>query len=481
MIHGQPVIDSDSHKCENPVVFLDYVERPFRGRIDFVRDRWGEQRFRILDHDPRTGRPELPRLFLQPDGYGKGTHRPYHPESTIGGLFNRVRLEHMDREGIDHQVVYGSITLAFSSLIDRELGVALCRAYNDYIHDDCSPHRRRLHPVGVLPLQDPEEARLELRRCVESLGMVAVTAAPHVPIPHPKAPDAFPDVRVPKHLSHPDFRPLLAEIERMDVALGLHGAPGVQLAGGASDQLDTFTLVHVFANRSLQQMALARLIFDGTLEAFPRLRVGFLEAGCGWLPDFMWSLHEHWEKRVAHFDPSVEPSPREFLMELARERRPGTRGLLGRARGLLRMLFRESEEAASPEALERFRFEHPALVRDPMAYLAPGRTFFTVEPDDPAPELLRAGLGSVGEDLCGFALDYGHWDASVPGCVRRIAEAPGRSPELATKVLSGNALAFYGERLRARLGWSRPASSGDFRRGARPTDRVPALGAFPKA
>ena len=53
-----------------------------------------------------------------------------------------------------------------------------------------------------------------------------------------------------------------------------------------------FTLVHVFANRSMQQMALARLIFDGAMEAHPGLRFGFLEAGAGWLPDFLHALHE---------------------------------------------------------------------------------------------------------------------------------------------------------------------------------------------
>ncbi len=457
MIHGQPVVDADSHKCENPIVLLDYIERPFRDRIDFIRDRYGEQRFRILDRDPRTGRNELARVFLQPEGYGKGTYRPYHRESSLGGIFNRVRIEHMDREGIDHQVVYGSITLAFSSLIDRELGVALCRAYNDYIRDDCAPHRHRLHPVGVLPIQDPAEAVLELERCVESLGMVAVTAAPHVPMPHPAAPEAFPEVRVPKHLSHPDFEPLLERAEQLDVAIGLHGAPGVGLAGGASDQLDSFTLVHVFANRSLQQMALARLLFDGTFDAFPRLRFGFLEAGCGWLPDFMWSLHEHWEKRIAHFDPSVEVRPRDFLLELAREQRVGSRRMLGQARGFMRMLFSESEKEVSPEELERFRHEHPAIQSDPLSYLAEGRTFFSCEPGDPSPTLLREGLGPVGETLCGLAVDYGHWDAELGGCVAAIAENAAFSENFKERLLSRNARAFYGPRLEARLHPPKPA------------------------
>ena len=365
-MHSQGVIDADSHKCENPLVFLDFVDASQRPRISFVRDRYGEQRIRILDRHPSGGSRPFPRLFLQPEGWGKGTYRPYHEETTIGGLFNRVRLEHMDREGIDHQVVYGSVALAFNSVLDPELAVALCRGYNDYIAEDCAAYRERLHPVGVLPLQDPEEAVRELRRCVLELDMVGVALPPNLPMPHPSAPEAFPDVRVPKHLSSDDFLPIYAEAERLDVALGIHGAPGLQLAGGASDQLDTFTLVHAFANRDMQQMALAKLIFDGVMEAYPRLRFGFLEAGCGWLPDFLHNLHEHWEKRILRFDPGLEPSRSEFLREFARERGAGAGiDLLRRARDLLAMLFTPTEGAASAEELERFRYEHPRLVRDP--------------------------------------------------------------------------------------------------------------------
>lgn len=456
MIHGHPVIDADGHKCENPIVFLDHVDAAFRHRISFVRDRYGEQRIRILDRHPGTGRAELPRLFLQPEGYGKGTFRPYH-ETTLGGLFNRIRIEHLDREGIDHQVVYGSVALGFNSVIDPELGVALCRAFNDYLHEDCAPWSDRLHPVGVLPLQMPDEAVRELRRCVLELGMPAVCVPPNVPVPHPTAPEQFPALRVPKHLSHPDYEPVLAEAERLGIALALHGAPGFQLAGGTSDQLESFTLVHVFANRSMQQMALARLAFDGAMEAHPGLRFGFLEAGCGWLPDLLHSLGEHWERRVRHFDPSLEPSVPVFLRELARERR-GRVDLVRRARGLLSMLFAPSERPATRADLERFRHEHPRLPRDPREYAARGQIFATAEPDDPSPGWLPAALGDVGRELCGFATDYGHWDATVRRSVSLASE--GLEPALAVQLLSSNALAFYGDRLRARIDRAqRPAAA----------------------
>jgi predicted TIM-barrel fold metal-dependent hydrolase len=453
MFDGRPVIDADSHKCENPLVFADYIDAPFRHRFRVVRDRYGEQRFEILDRDPHTGRPDFARLFLQPDGYGKGTYRPFHPESTIGGLFNRVRLEHMDREGIDHQLVYGSVTLAFSSLVDAELGVALCRAYNDYVYEDCLPHRRRLHPVGTLPLQDVSAAVEEMHRCVERLGMPAVTITPNLPRPHPDAPEAFPRVRVPKPLSDPSFFPLYEAAESLGIGIGIHGAPGVQLAGGTSDQLDTFTLVHVFANRSMQQMALAKLIFDGVMERFPSLRFGFLEAGAGWLPDLMHSLSEHWEKRIVRFDPTLQPSAAEFVREFARERSPrGGRGLVRKARQLMSVILSTAPpDRVGRDELEAFWYEHPELPRDPWEYVERGQVFLSVEPDDPAPAWLPAAMGDAGRRVCVLAVDYGHWDATVEDCVGRIARSDALDADQKAAVLSGNALAFYGERLRRRI------------------------------
>jgi predicted TIM-barrel fold metal-dependent hydrolase len=476
VIGSHPVIDADSHKCENPLIFGDFIAAPFRGRFSVVRDRYGEQRFRIIDRDPATGGCDFARVFLQPDGYGKGTYRPYHRETTIGGLFNRVRIEHMDREGIDHQVLYGSVTLAFSSLIDTELAVALCRAYNDYIHEDCRAYAARLHPVGVLPLQDPAEAVREMRRCVEDLGMPGVSIAPNVPQPHPAAPDRFPQIRAPKALSHPDFFPLYREAERLGIAIGIHGAPGVGLAAGTADQLDTFTLVHVFANRSLQQAALAKLIFDGVMETFPQLRFGFLEAGVGWVPDFFHALHEHWVKRIRDFDPDIEPSIARFVLEFIRERGGANdRSPAVRARQLLGGLFRPCDEEVGGDELRRFRYEHPHLERDPWEYLKRGQIFFTVEPDDPAPDHLPAALGEVGQRICGMAVDYGHWDATLEGCVGLIADRPGIDSAYATRLLSTNSLDFYGERLRRRIGCGEAASTPDVGTPMRPQSTPAAL------
>ena len=149
---------------ENPLVFFDYLEPPYRDRLSSQTDRYGQQRLVIHDFNPRTGRNDLERVFPQPDGAGKGAFSAIHPETAIGSIFNRIRIEHMDREGIDGQVLYGSMTLSFEAILDRDLAVACMRAYNDYIAEDCRAYPRRLFPVAYLSLVDIAEAVAELRR-----------------------------------------------------------------------------------------------------------------------------------------------------------------------------------------------------------------------------------------------------------------------------------------------------------------------------
>ncbi len=76
MFLEHPIVDADSHKCENPTLLFDYIPAPHRDRLRFVRDRFGENRFQIRDRSP-DGTP-VDRVFLQPEGYSTGAFRPYH-------------------------------------------------------------------------------------------------------------------------------------------------------------------------------------------------------------------------------------------------------------------------------------------------------------------------------------------------------------------------------------------------------------------
>ena len=119
MYQGLLVIDADAHKLENPLVMRDYLEPEYRDRIGLVIDSLGDQRARIVDFNPATGKNDFMRMFPQPQGLGKGGFRNLHPDTTLGAMFNRVRIEHMDQEGVGVQVIYGTLNLVFSSLLDK--------------------------------------------------------------------------------------------------------------------------------------------------------------------------------------------------------------------------------------------------------------------------------------------------------------------------------------------------------------------------
>jgi len=453
MYQGLMVIDADAHKIENPLVMRDYLEPEYRDRIGLVIDRLGDQRARIVDFNPATGKNDFTRMFPQPQGLGKGGFRNLHPDTTLGALFNRRRIEHMDQEGVDVQVIYGTFNLVFSSVIDKDLGIALCRAYNSYIADDCRGYDNRLKPIGVLPLQDVDAAIAEMHRCINELGMIGVAVAPNIPIPHPKAPEAFPDVRICKTISHPDFEPLLQAAVDLDVTIGIHGGPGSSMVGGISDYTETFVLTHIFVQRNQQQLALARMVFDGAFERFPTLRVGFLEGGCGWLPDLAHAFHEHWEKRIRDFDPKhpYRPSLMEFTKLMIQERGGYNNiNLISQAKHLFDLLWNAQHDPTQIEddsLYEHFDIRH----RDPLEYFERGQIFTSFESDDPGPAYLHIAMGEVGKRLACFSGDYGHWDGVLYDCVKDAAEVAEYDREHLGLLLGGNALAFYGDRLRQSL------------------------------
>lgn len=453
MYDGLLVIDADAHKLENPLILRDYLDPAYRDRIGLIIDKLGDQRVKIVDFNPKTGEKDLVQLFPQPSGLGKGGFRTLHPETTLGAMFNRPRIEHMDQEGIDVHVIYGTLNLIFSGLLDKDLAVALCQAYNSYMADDCRPYSDRLKPIGVLPLQDVNEAIKEMHRCINELGMIGVAVPPNLPIPHPKAPEAFPDIRTCKPISHPDFRPVLQAAVDLNIGLGIHGAPGSYMMGGIADHMETFVLTHIFVQRNQQQHAMTRMVFDGAFEQFPTLRVGFLEGGCGWLPDLAHALHEHWEKRIRDFDPKhpYRPSVMDVTKLMLQER--GTHNstsVVGQVKNLFDLLWTKEHDPTQID--DASLYEHYDLRhRDPMEYFERGQIFVSFESDDPAPAYMHLAMGEVGKRLACFSGDYGHWDGVLQNCVRDAATKTNYDRDHLVRLLAGNSLALYGDRLRQSL------------------------------
>ena len=279
---SEPVVDADGHVCEPPDLWTARLPPHLRERG--IRLRWNEdtgfdeawvEDWCITDRGlVGLGNAGTPFADL-----GRGRrYRDGHP----GGFDPRTRLGVLDAEGIDAAVLYPGLALSLPAIHDPELAVASCRIYNDWIAEFCAADRRRLFGVAALPLQDPAAAVAEARRAVRELGLRGVFCRPN------------PLNGTLRQLHDEAFEPVWAALEELDVPLAFHPAglwdmPGTSRSMAGLMAPGTHHAVILFFDN---YMTLANLVYGGVLERHPRLRVGVLECGGGWIAHWMDRLDE---------------------------------------------------------------------------------------------------------------------------------------------------------------------------------------------
>jgi predicted TIM-barrel fold metal-dependent hydrolase len=314
------------------------------------------------------------RQRLKPEWARRDMLFPYDGyDRSVGGTLGkyttnaRMHLEDMDVEGIDLAVLYPTWTLTIGEIREREFAVDAARAYNDWLANYCSTAPARMKGVALLAVQDIEASCRELQRAVKELGFVAAMVPTWMKYKACSPGDSY-------------YDPLYAECERLGVPVAFHATGGDR----GEARLQSFLALHVFSHVPEQMLSLTGFILDGVLERFPRLTVGFMEAGCGWLPFWMEHMDGEYEKRP---------------------------------------------------------HEAPLLRMKPSEYIKSGRVYIGCEPEE---SLLGVAAQWIGEDQIVYASDYPHWDSDWPHTVSAIADRTDIGATLKRKVLGENALRMYG-------------------------------------
>jgi len=84
----------------------------------------------------------------------------------IGRYEIELRIKDMIRDGVDAEVVYPTVGLMTSRLGDRDLEIASCVVYNDWVLEHFKSHREIFVSAAILPMCSIEDAAAELKRCV---------------------------------------------------------------------------------------------------------------------------------------------------------------------------------------------------------------------------------------------------------------------------------------------------------------------------
>jgi predicted TIM-barrel fold metal-dependent hydrolase len=271
-------IDADGHVLEPAWLWEQYLEERYRPRA--MRVRTDEDGYEYLEHagraSPRARRGALSLLGAMGEEAPKlGPDRRYMDSIPYGAGDPIERVALLDRENLEKALLYPTLGLLWEcEVTDPELTLAYMRAYNRWIADFCRGSGGRLVPIAQLTLLDPDGSAAELERAVRDGcrgGFVA-------PFTHTK-----------KAHGHSDHDALFAKACELAVPLGIHPTWEPTWAipvrfRGLGREGDFF--YNVMVRQGVQQ-ALLSFFALGTLERFPNLALGVLEAGSGWVGSFL--------------------------------------------------------------------------------------------------------------------------------------------------------------------------------------------------
>jgi predicted TIM-barrel fold metal-dependent hydrolase len=183
----------------------------------------------------------------------------------------RGRLADMDKLHTEIQIVYPTLFLVYNTK-DRELEVALCRAYNRFLAQACAESSGRMKWVAVLPFQSMSVAVDEIRFAKQN-GAVGIF---------------FRGIEGDYTLDHPYLFPVYEEAQKNQLAICIHTGCGVKAI------LEMFELArnHTFGHtRVMPLLGFRDLVANKIPEQFPDLKFGFIEAAASWVPFLIHIVH----------------------------------------------------------------------------------------------------------------------------------------------------------------------------------------------
>jgi predicted TIM-barrel fold metal-dependent hydrolase len=266
-----PIIDADAHVYEPPAVWQARVPASLRARAPKVArtdegDVWSFDDGARLRPVGLMAAAGASYLDFRPSGLTYESIRRGHYE--VG-----ARLADMDADGIHAQLLYPSVCEEGARMFgdDRALQLACVRAYNEWLLEFCGGGQGRLFGHAVIPATGLADAVAEIDWALRAGYRGALIST-------------FPSGGVEPS---PDDDPFWARVEEAGLPVALH--IGSFHADGPV-QRRRFEPAAVLPRAAVSKSGantvplVARMIFSGLFERFPRLRAVLVEANIGWIP-----------------------------------------------------------------------------------------------------------------------------------------------------------------------------------------------------
>jgi predicted TIM-barrel fold metal-dependent hydrolase len=281
------MVSVDDHLVEPPDMFAETMP-----------ERWQDRAPRVIRTDAGADVWTFEGSIIPNIGLNAVAGRPREEYGIEPTAFDEMRpgcwdvherVKDMDAGGVLGSMCFPSFPgfsgRLFAATEDKDLALAVLRAYNDWHVDAwCGSHPGRFIPMGLPVLWDADLAADEVRR-LAAKGVHSVTFTEN-----------------PATLGYPSFHhehwdPLWRALCDTGTVLSIHLGSSGQLAVTAPDApIDVMI--------TLQPMnicqAAADLLWSRVLREFPAIRIALSEGGTGWIPYFLdrldrtYDMHHLW-------------------------------------------------------------------------------------------------------------------------------------------------------------------------------------------
>jgi gamma-resorcylate decarboxylase len=188
------------------------------------------------------------------------------------------RLSEMDKHGIEMTILSLNAP-AVQGVCDAKAAIELARRANDYLAEQVAKRPDRFQAFGALPLQDPDAATTELRRCMVDLGFRGVLANGFSEVGSAAEPHYYDEQR---------YWSFWAEAEKLDAPFYLHPRNPPQSEWGIYRGHE-WLLGPTWAFGQETAVHALRLMGSGLFDAYPGLKIILGHLGEG-LPYSMWRV-----------------------------------------------------------------------------------------------------------------------------------------------------------------------------------------------
>lgn len=169
------------------------------------------------------------------------------------------RLQMMDEFGDDYQQILTLSSPPIELLAGPDESWMLARLANESMKELVDRHSTRFPAfVASLPMNSPEASLAEIAYAIDELGAIGIQIFTNV--------NGVP-------LDHPQFDPIFAEMARRDLPIWIHPTRSALATDYVSEERSKYEIWWALGWPYETSVAMSRLVFDGTLDRYPHLKI----------------------------------------------------------------------------------------------------------------------------------------------------------------------------------------------------------------